>query len=122
MTKGSNEKHWRIVMTDIEFLDKAEAVLLSIEMQCDLLNERTDVDIDNQRNGGVVVLTFGNLTQIVINLQKPLHEIWMATKTGGFHYRWVSGLWQDTKGNGEFFATLSSNASAQALRPLEFLG
>jgi CyaY protein len=122
MTKGSNEKHWRIVMTDIEFLDKAEAVLLSIEMQCDLLNERTDVDIDNQRNGGVVVLTFVNQTQIVINLQKPLHEIWMATKTGGFHYRWVSDLWQDTKGNGEFFATLSLNASAQALRPLEFLG
>lgn len=107
-------------MTDSDFLDKAEAALTAIEACCDRVNEETDVDIDNQRNGGMVTMTFGNHTQIIINLQKPLHEIWMAAKSGGHHYRWVDGCWQDTKGRGELFSALSVNASAQAGRVLTF--
>jgi len=53
-------------------------------------------------------------------LQKPLREIWMATRAGGFHYKCVNGHWQDTKGAGEFFADLSRYASEQAGRPLRF--
>ena len=34
----------------------------------------------------MVTLSFPNGTQIVVNLQKPLHEVWMAAKAGGFHY------------------------------------
>jgi CyaY protein len=56
----------------------------------------------------------------VINLQKPLHEVWMATKLGGYHYRCVEGAWQDTKGGGEFFSALSHHASLQAGSPLLF--
>lgn len=107
-------------MTDPEFLDKAESALRAIEACCDRFNEETDVDLDNQRNGGVVTLTFGNRTQIIINLQKPLHEIWMAAKSGGYHYRWNEGHWQDTRGHDELFVALSANASAQAGQILVF--
>ncbi|MEO7952744.1 MAG: iron donor protein CyaY [Polaromonas sp.] len=107
-------------MTDLQYQDLAERVLQSIELDCDRLNDETDVDIDNQRTGGMITLTFSNRTQIIINLQKPLQEIWMAAKAGGFHYKFNSNHWTDTKDSSEFFANLSRYASEQAGQPLVF--
>ena len=74
-------------MTELEYLDLAEAVLQAVESACDRINDETDADIDNQRTGGMVTLSFENRSQIIINLQKPLQEIWMAARAGGFHYK-----------------------------------
>ncbi|MBP6483870.1 MAG: iron donor protein CyaY [Rhodoferax sp.] len=107
-------------MTDAEYWDRADALLKSVEANCDRINDETDTDVDNQRVGGMVTLTFANRSQIVINQQKPLHEVWLATRSGGFHYRWLDGRWQDTKGSGEFFAALSQHATEQSGRKLVF--
>jgi CyaY protein len=107
-------------MTDLEFLDRAEAALKAIELACDRINEDSDADVDNQRTGGMVTLAFANRSQIVVNLQKPLHEIWMAARSGGYHYKWDGQAWVDTKGQGELFAQLSRCASEQAGLPLVF--
>jgi CyaY protein len=107
-------------MTDIEFMNCAEALLQAVERDCDRINDETQVDVDNQRTGGMVTLTFENRSQIIINLQKPLQEIWMAAKSGGYHYRFSQGAWNDTKGQGEFFTALSDNASAQSGHALVF--
>lgn len=107
-------------MTDLEFMDRAERLLLAVEQTCDRLNEETDADLDAQRSGGMVTLTFANRSQIVINLQKPLHEVWMAAQSGGYHYRFDGQQWMDTKGAGEFFAALSRAASAQSGQALQF--
>ena len=107
-------------MTDTEFMDRAEAVLRAIETSCDHINDTSDADIDNQRVGGMVTLVFQDRSQIVVNLQKPLHEIWLAARAGGYHYRWVAGRWLDTRDGSEFFAALSQHASAQAGKPLSF--
>ncbi len=107
-------------MTDLEYMDRAESLLKSIELSCDRINEETDADIDNQRVGGMITLTFRNRSQIVINLQKPLQEVWMAARSGGYHYKFDSKQWMDTKGNGEFYANLSRYASEQAGLMLEF--
>jgi len=107
-------------MTDSEFLDQAELLLKSVEAACDRINDESDADIDNQRVGGMITLTFENKSQIIINMQKPLHEIWMAAKSGGYHYRFVDGQWQDTKGAGEFFSELTRNASLQTGTALQF--
>jgi CyaY protein len=107
-------------MTDPEFMDAAEQVLKAIEACCDRMNDESDVDIDNQRTGGMVTLVFVNKSQIVVNLQKPLHEIWLAARSGGFHYKLNSEQWRDTKGNSEFYADLSKYASEQAAAPLVF--
>ena len=104
----------RIVMTDLEFLDCAEQLLMAVEQSVDRINDDTDADIDAQRVGGMVTLVFANRSQIIINLQKPLHEVWLAAKAGGFHFRFDGQYWQDTKGAGEFFAQLTSYASAQS--------
>ena len=107
-------------MTDPEFMDRAESVLGAIEACCDRINAQTDADIDNQRVGSMVTLVFPNRSQIVVNLQKPLHEIWLAAKSGGYHYKLNSKQWTDTKGHGEFFENLSRCASEQAGCPLVF--
>ena len=109
-------------MTDLEFLDRAEQLLLAVEQCCDRINEDTEADLDSQRSGGMVTITFPNRSQIVINLQKPLHEVWMAAQSGGYHYRFDidGGCWMDTTGGGEFFAALSRDASAQAGQALVF--
>ena len=107
-------------MTDLEYMDRAEELLARIESCCDRIDETTDADIDTQRVGGMVTLTFRNGSQIIVNTQKPLHEIWMAAKAGGFHYKFDGQQWMDTKGNGEFFANLTQYAGEQAGRPLSF--
>ncbi len=107
-------------MTDLEYQDRAEALLKAVELACDRINEDSDADIDNQRVGGMITLTFPNRSQIVINLQKPLHEVWLAARAGGFHYKHDGRIWVDTKGNGEFFENLSRYASEQAGQPLRF--
>lgn len=107
-------------MTDLEFMDHAEQLLLAVERSCDRINDTTDADVDAQRSGGMVTLTFPNRSQIVINLQKPLHEVWMAARSGGYHYRFDGSAWQGTKGAGEFFGCLSQAATQQADIPLQF--
>lgn len=107
-------------MTDTQYMDLAEALLRAVEVACDRINDQTDADIDNQRVGGMITLTFANRSQIIINLQKPLHEVWLAAKAGGFHYRHDGAIWRDTKGGGEFLADLSRYASEQSGVSLNF--
>jgi CyaY protein len=107
-------------MTDLEFMTCAENLLKAVEASCDRINDASLADIDNQRVGAMVTLVFVNRSQIVINLQKPLHEIWLAAKSGGYHYKFESGRWLDTKGQGEFFVCLSRCATEQSGCPLSF--
>ena len=107
-------------MTDLEFMDRAETLLRALEQQCDRINDDTEADIDNQRVGGMITLTFGNRSQIIVNLQKPLHEVWLAAQSGGYHYRFDGQTWQDTKGQGEFWQQLSRDASVQYGRTVTF--
>jgi CyaY protein len=108
-------------MTDLEFLDRAELLLRAVESTCDQFNDATDADIDNQRVGGMITLSFPNRRQIVINLQKPLHEVWLAARSGGYHFKWTASGWSDTKDAGsEFFARLSKEASDAAGTDLQF--
>lgn len=109
-------------MTDTEYMDRAEALLRAVEQACDRINDESDADIDNQRVGGMITLTLHNRTQIIINLQKPLQEVWMAAKAGGFHYRFDGQVWRDTKAGTEFFADLSRFASEQTGQTLVLPG
>ena len=107
-------------MTDPEYMDQAEALLRQVESECDRINEETDADIDSQRVGGMLTLSFRGGSQIVVNLQKPLQEVWLAARAGGFHYRFDGARWMDTRGQGEFFQNLTRQVSAQAGQLLQF--
>ena len=107
-------------MNDSDFLDQAETLLKAVERSCDHINDASLADIDNQRVGGMVTIVIPNQSQIIINLQKTLPEVWLAPKAGGFQFKLESGQWVDTKGQGEFFSCLSRFASDQAGSVLVF--
>jgi CyaY protein len=107
-------------MTDPDYMDRAESALAAIERACDRINDATEADIDNQRVGGMITLSFPNGSQLIVNLQKPLQEIWLAARSGGYHYRHDGAAWVDTKTGEEFFSNLSREATLQAGLALTF--
>jgi CyaY protein len=109
-----------MIMTDLQYMNLAENLLDQVESDCDRINDRTGADIDNQRTGGMVTLAFPGGSQIVLNLQKPLHEVWLAARAGGFHFRFAEGRWRDTKTGEDFYDCLSRAASAQTGLALRF--
>jgi CyaY protein len=108
------------VLTDADYHRLTTELLGRIEATADRLLQEDVVDIDTQRTGGLLELTFPDHTKIVVNTQPPLHEVWLAARGGGFHYRHVEGAWRDTRDGSEFFEALSRHASAQAGRQVRF--
>jgi len=108
------------LLSDLQYQQEASALLTHIETTADRWLQDDVIDIDSQRTGGLLELAFPDGSKIIINTQPPLHEMWLATRAGGFHYRCVEGLWRDTRDGSEFFAVLSHNASQQAGTPLHF--
>jgi len=99
-------------------------VLQSIELALEAADEELDLDLDIERQGGNVInIRFRDRSVIVINTQPPLHEIWVAAKSGGYHYRWSGTLskplWLDTKTGRELMGDLSEFASTQAGIPVK---
>jgi CyaY protein len=100
-------------MTDSEFHALAKQTLDAIDAAVEKIVQTTDHDIDAARNGEVLSLTFENGSKIIINSQAPLQQMWMAARSGGYHYAWNGSAWIDTRDGTELFATLSKQASVQ---------
>ncbi|MBT8541930.1 iron donor protein CyaY [Polynucleobacter paneuropaeus] len=109
---------------DKQFHQLGGQVLQSIELALEAADEALDLDLDIERQGGNVInIRFRDRSVIVVNTQPPLHEIWVAAKSGGYHYRWsgtqTQPLWLDTKTGRELMSDLSEFASAQAGKPVK---
>jgi CyaY protein len=107
-------------LSDAEYHVRTAAVLASVEAAVDRWLQDDVVDIDAHRTGGLLELAFPNGSRIVINTQPPLHELWLAARSGGYHYKHVDGHWLDTRDGREFFEVLSACASEQAGKELRF--
>ena len=107
-------------LTDAEYQRETGTLLARIEAAADRWLQDDVIDIDTQRTGGLLELSFPDGSKIVVNTQPPLQEVWLAARGGGFHYRFVEGRWLDTRDGSEFFAALSHHASQQAGKPVLF--
>jgi CyaY protein len=107
-------------LTDAQFHALTGAVLSSIETTVDGWLQDDVVDIDSHRTGGLLELSLPNGSKLIINTQPPLHELWLAARSGGYHFKHVSGAWLDTREGHEFFGLLSACASEQAGLLLKF--
>lgn len=81
-------------MTVAEFHQQIEQIWQSIEQQL----EEQDIDVDCETQGSVFTITFDNRSQIVINKQEPLLELWLASKLGGYHFANHNGKWINHEG------------------------
>ncbi|MFG6432359.1 iron donor protein CyaY [Roseateles sp. LYH14W] len=106
-------------LSDADYHAKSHALLARIEAQVDAWLDEDVVDIDSHRTGGLLELTLPGNSKIVINTQPPLQEIWLAARSGGYHFKWDGAQWLDREGQ-EFCARLSRSASEQAGQALTF--
>ena len=73
--------------------------------------------IEPNRSGNVLELEFDDGAKIIVNLQTPMREIWVAGRAGGFHFRRDGARWVDTRDGTELFALLSRLIGDHAGRP-----
>ncbi len=95
-------------MTPSEFDSLADTALMRIAQAAD----ESGVDCDCEIKGeGVLELEFPNGSRIIVNRHSAAQEIWVAAKSGGYHFRWDGLEWVDTRDGGELFAALSKMVS-----------
>ena len=103
-------------MTESEFEALAGAALAALESAF----EAGLPDADVQAKGdGLLEIEFEDGTKMVINRHAAAREIWVAAKTGGFHFRYDGSVWRDTRDGTELFAAVSKLASLQGGKPVE---
>jgi len=107
-------------LADADYRALTSAVLAGIEADVDRWLQDDVVDIDASRTGGLLELALPGGSKIIVNTQPPLQELWLAARSGGFHFKYVEGHWVDTKTGREFIEALSQCASDQCGVPLKF--
>lgn len=98
-------------MEESAFNALAEIELTRIEAALDLCG--ADIDIEN-KPGGVLEIEFGNGSKLIINRHSAAREIWVAAKSGGFHFRPDQGRWIASRDGAELYAMLSVLVSQQS--------
>ena len=97
-------------MDESAFNALAEAELARIETAL----EDCGVDIDIEpKPGGVLEIEFDNGSKMIINRHTAAREIWVAARSGGFHFRPEAGQWINTRDGTELYAMLSKLVSEQ---------
>ena len=96
------------MMTESEFLQHSDQLFAYIEDQIDELG----LDVDCLSSGNVLTLETDDGTQIIVNRHTPNQELWIAAKSGGYHFAHRDGAWLATRDGSEFFAVLNEALSA----------
>jgi CyaY protein len=107
-------------MNESEFNQLAEDTMTAIEEAID----NCGVDIDYDSAGGILTLEFGNASQIIINKQTPLFQLWVAARSGGFHFDYDANnqCWRLQNSGEELFDCLSQYCSEQAEEEVRLTG
>ena len=102
-------------MDESEFIRLAEITLQELDRRI----EASGIDADCEFKGtGVLEIEFGNGSKIVVNSHAAAREIWVAAKSGGYHFSGDGDRWVNTRDGSELFAALSSYVSQQAGEPV----
>jgi CyaY protein len=97
-------------MNDSEFNALTDAILAQIEQGL----EQSGADLDFfLASAGVLEIEFADASKIVVNRHGAAKEMWIAARSGGFHFRWDGVVWRDTRTGEEFLKALSALVSAQ---------
>ncbi len=102
-------------MDEQEFMAAADAELARIEAALEAASDSGAADFDFElKPGGIIEIEFENGSKIIINRHAAAREIWLAAKSGGFHFRPDGGRWLGTRDGEELMAALSRAVSQQA--------
>jgi CyaY protein len=100
--------------TDSEFMAATDRVLAAIGVALDAALAETDIDIDWNLNEGILEIECEDGSKLIVNRHLPNREIWVAAKSGGFHFGLRDGGWHDTRSGTPLAVTLTALLKAQA--------
>lgn len=108
-------------MDEREFERLADEELFRIEAILERASNDAEFDFE-ARPGGVIEITCGNGSKIIINRHTAAREIWLAAKSGGYHFRPAldTGRWTDTRSGEELLAAIARTLEAQTGSPVSF--
>ena len=89
-------------MIESEFNQLADTTLAHIVTAVDTCGG----DVECNRSGNVLEIEFDNGQKIIINRHDINQEIWVAAKSGGFHYAWRDGIWLSQRDDSELYSRL----------------
>jgi len=101
-------------MNDSEFHQVVDDHLMAIEQALDDALVDALVDFDYETSAGVLKLAFSDRSQIIINRQEPLHQIWVATKFDGHHFELKQGAWIDNRSGVELLQLVAQSIERQS--------
>jgi CyaY protein len=96
-------------MDEQEFARRAGALFAEVEAAL----ERAELDYE-WITEGVLEIEFADGAKIVMNRHGPSQEIWIAARSGGFHFRWDGEDWRDTRDGAGLKSRLGALVSEQA--------
>ena len=97
------------IMNESDFHRAVDAVLARIETAIEA-SDALDVDLES----GILTITCPGDSRIIVNRQTPNREVWVAARSGGFHFSLREGQWRDTRSGDELFASLARIVESQA--------
>jgi CyaY protein len=100
-------------MDEREFNVLADAALRRIENAIDDCAVEIDLEV---KAGGVLELEFDDGSRIIINRHTAAREIWVAARSGGYHFRPLDGRWVGTRDGEELMAALGRCITEQSGR------
>ena len=106
-------------MNETDFEARAGATLEALERALENCGEDLDFEL---KAGGILEIEFDDGAKIIVNRHAAAREIWVAARSGGFHYRWDGQAWRNTRDGSELLAALSGLISAQLGRGVRLLG
>ena len=89
-------------MNDSEFINLVNTAFSRIQEGL----EGADLDFE-EPSDGIIEIEFEGGSKMVINRHNVAREIWVAARSGGFHFRHDGKDWRDTRDNTELFAKLA---------------
>ena len=96
-------------MTESEFNQLSDTLFQTIENLLEAANGEVDFEL---AAGNVLEIECAD-SKIIVNRQPALHEIWVAARSGGFHYRWQDGAWHNTRDGSELLSSLAAMLKQQ---------
>lgn len=104
--------------TESEFIAAADRTLAAIGGALDVALAASDVDLDWSLNDGILEIECEDGSKVIVNRHVPNREIWVAARSGGFHFRPCDRIWRDTRSGEELGAALAALMRDQALLPV----
>lgn len=101
-------------MTETEFLQHSDALFTHLADEIDAKS-----DLDSEINGNVLTIENDDGAQVIVNRHAAKQEVWLAAKSGGYHFAWRDGQWHSSRENENFFVILNQALSQLAGETVE---